>query len=606
MNPFQRLGVKISNWWRGEPQNDGGKMTLNSPSFLERIGLKRKGKPTSEVTYFTCLKMLSETLAKMPIKYYQKTDKGIIEAEATDTSKLLSKRPNPFMTPTTFWNTVEINRNHYGNGYVYMRKKFDRKKFGGEIKIVDLWVMQSNCVQIVVDDAGIFAGVGRLWYVYTDPTSGRQYVFSTDEVMHFKTSFSFDGITGLPVQQILRDTVAGASESQAFMNNLYESGLTAKATLEYTGELNEKAKEALVKSFEEFGSGAKNTGKILPVPLGMKLTPLDIKLTDSQFFELKKYNALQIAGAFGVKPNQINDYSKSSYSNSEMQQLSFYVDTELFIIKQYEEEINFKMLPDEDTDDGYYYKFNEKVLFRTDSKTQIPDNVEVIINMTKPDKTHVHNDGEKSGNEALIPLTRGMLQVHGTALCEVQLYQNGALLTSATFEMEIFPSQRDESEIIHSGEYTRLENTIAAAREALQIAQDTQNTIDAAEAVRQAQERLREAAEKAREIKESRREDDTAKAIAKCVEAMEAAIEQTKKCLTATEEANKIIISQSGLDAILAAVKDYYERIRELETDININVDGGTPKSTDLLLVKGGTPFTTDYDKYIAGTSHTI
>lgn len=153
---------------------------------------------------------------------------------------------------------------------------------------------------------------------------------------------------------------------------------------------------------------------------------------------------------------------------------------------------------------------------------------------------------------------------------------------------------------------TVLENTIAAAREALQIAQDTQNTIDAAEAVRQAQERLREAAEKAREIKESRREDDTAKAIAKCVEAMEAAIEQTKKCLTATEEANKIIISQSGLDAILAAVKDYYERIRELETDININVDGGTPKSTDLLLVKGGTPFTTDYDKYIAGTSHTI
>ena len=54
-----------------------------------------------------------------------------------------------------------------------------------------------------------------------------------------------------------------------------------------------------------------------------------------------------------------------------MQQLSFYVDTELFIIKQYEEEINFKMLTDEDEDNGCYYKFNEKVLFRTDSKTQM-------------------------------------------------------------------------------------------------------------------------------------------------------------------------------------------------------------------------------------------
>ena len=237
---------------------------------------------------------------------------------------------------------------------------------------------------------------------------------------------------------------------------------------------------------------------------------------------------------------------------------------------------------------------------------EIPDNVEIIINMTKPDKTHVHNDGEKSGNEALVPLTRGMLMVHGTAQCEIQLYQNGALLTSATFEMEIFPSQRDESEIIHSGEYTRLENTIAAAREALQIAQDTQNSIDAAEALRVAAEKARETAEKAREIKESRREDSTAKIIAECAEEIAKAAEQPAACLKATEEANKIIIEQSGLDAILAAVRDYYERIQQLETDININVDGGTPTSTELLLVKGGTPFTTDYDKYIAGTSHTI
>ena len=371
MNPFQRLASRFVNWWRGAPQDTGGVRTLNSQSFLESLGLRRKRKPTSEVTYFTCLKMLSETLAKMPIKYYQKTDRGIVEADQTDTSKLLTKRPNPFMTPTTFWNTVEINRNHYGNAYVYMRKKFIRQRYGGEFRIIDLWVMQSNCVQIVVDDAGIFAGVGRLWYVYTDPTSGRQYVFSTDEVMHFKTSFSFDGITGLPVQQILKDTVSGASASQEFMNGMYESGLTAKATLEYTGELNEGAKEALRKSFEEFGSGAKNVGKILPVPLGMKLTPLDIKLTDSQFFELKKYTALQIAAAFGVKPNQINDYSKSSYTNSELQQLSFYVDTELFIIKQYEEEINYKMATEEEQESGFYYKYNEKVLFRTDSKTQM-------------------------------------------------------------------------------------------------------------------------------------------------------------------------------------------------------------------------------------------
>lgn len=381
---------KVRNWWISLDEPDdatetskseyavdaadvpgGGVMTLNSPSFLESLGIRRARKTVSEVTYFTCLKMLAETLAKMPIKYYQKTDKGIIEAEATETSRLLTKRPNPFMTPTVFWNAVEMNRNHYGNAYVYMRKQFVRKKYGGYFKVQDLWIMQSNCVSIVVDDAGIFAGKGRLWYVYTDQITGGQHVFSTDEVMHFKTSFSFNGITGIPVQQILKETISGASDSQDFMNNMYKSGLTAKAVLEYTGELSQGAQEGLRKAFEEFGSGAQNVGRILPVPLGMKLVPLDIKLTDSQFFELKKYTALQIAAAFGVKPNQINDYSKSSYANSELQQLSFYVDTELFVIKQYEEEINYKMVPIEEQDEGFYYKFNEKVLFRTDSRTQM-------------------------------------------------------------------------------------------------------------------------------------------------------------------------------------------------------------------------------------------
>ena len=109
--------------------------TLNDESFLEWVGIKRDSeskKPTSDVTYFTCLKMMSETVAKMPWKLYQKTNKGISEPIDNDIARLMKQRPNPFMTPTTFWNAVEMNRNHYGNAYVYVRRKFKRKKYGGE------------------------------------------------------------------------------------------------------------------------------------------------------------------------------------------------------------------------------------------------------------------------------------------------------------------------------------------------------------------------------------------------------------------------------------------------------------------------------------------
>ena len=93
-------------------------------------------------------------------------------------------------------------------------------------------------------------------------TAGQQYVFGTDEVLHFKTSHSLDGITGLPVQAILKTTVEGAAASQDYLNSLYESGTDwGKATLEYTGDLNKDLKEKLVQAFEEFGFRRKKCRK---------------------------------------------------------------------------------------------------------------------------------------------------------------------------------------------------------------------------------------------------------------------------------------------------------------------------------------------------------
>ena len=236
---------------------------------------------------------------------------------------------------------------------------------------------------------------------------------------------------------------------------------------------------------------------------------------------------------------------------------------------------------------------------------EIPKDVEIAVAMRKPDEKRVWNDCTRQKNEALIPLTRQMLAVQGTALCDVELYQNGALLSSASFELEIYPSQRVDETIISSEEYTRLENAIYAAREALQMAQETSERINAAEALREAAEAVRVAQEKAREIKESQREDKTAAAVKDCIEATQDAIEKTAACVKATEAARKVVIDMSGLNAILNEVKDYYERIRALETDINITIDGGTAKSREFLLIDGGTAFTTDYDKYNAGRAHT-
>lgn len=346
-------------------KSDDAKSKSDKSSDLDdwlNFGEEKKVGATAESTYFTCLKILSESVGKLPIHLYQVNDDGVKRANDLPIINLLKTRPNPFMTPSVFWATVEINRSHHGNSYVYIRRD------GIEVK--DLWIMSPDDVEVVVDDAGVFKKDNAIWYLYKDPYTQDEYVFHGDEVLHYKTSTSFDGIKGTSVRDELHLMVDAGHASQEFMTNLYEKGLSARAVLQFTSDLDDKAKTRLVKGLNKFAAGANNAGNIIPIPTGMQLTPLNLKLTDAQFVELRKLNSLQLAAAFGVKPNQLNDYSKSSYSNSEMQNLAFYTDTLLFILKQYEEENNYKLLRPSQRDDGYYFKFNASTILRTDQETQ--------------------------------------------------------------------------------------------------------------------------------------------------------------------------------------------------------------------------------------------
>lgn len=330
--------------------------------FLGLVGTKEKA--LSEATYFTCLKVLSESVGKLPLKLLQhKDNNGVITARGHPFYKVLHNRPNPYMTSTAFWSTIEQNRNHYGNAYALIK---------GAGSKMSLWILPSEEVEIWYDDDTILSDVPDIYYIYSH--GGKMYQFSSEQILHFKTSNTFDGIKGIAVREQLKMTIDGNIKAQKMLNSMYKSGFTAKAVVQYTSDLSDKNLEKFKNKIEKFAGSDlddEETKNIIPIPIGTTLTPLNIKLADNQFVDVKKYSALQIASAFGIKPNQIGDYEKSSYASAEAQQLSFYVDTLLYIIKQYEEELNYKLLSDEDIENGYYFKFNVAVILRADLKTQV-------------------------------------------------------------------------------------------------------------------------------------------------------------------------------------------------------------------------------------------
>lgn len=362
----------ISKLWKARDETTQQTVTLNALLDMLNIDGRAAGNKLSEITYFTCIKVLSETLGKLPLKLLRITPEGgVEEAYEHPLYDIMRYRPNPLTTSTSFWSDSEMARNHTGNSY---------NAIVGSGRNTVIYHLPTEDVETWMDDKKILSPKQSLWYIYNDKKSAKTFKLHSDSVLHFRTGLSDDGINGLAVQDILKVSLDSGLRAQELENKAFKNGFTAKAVVQYTGQMNPQLEKTFAKGLSEFTMGRVEDTNVIPIPLGASITPLNIKFTDAQFIEIKRYSALQIAAAFGIKPQQINDYEKSSYASAEAQQLAFYVDTLLYILKMYEEELSYKLLSADERAAGLRFKFNVSVILRADLKTQIESLAKAVQN----------------------------------------------------------------------------------------------------------------------------------------------------------------------------------------------------------------------------------
>lgn len=128
----------------------------------------------------------------------------------------------------------------------------------------------------------------------------------------------------------------------------------------------------------------------------------------------------------------------------------------------------------------------------------IPDGARAIVNIKKPDGKFVYNKCTYSGNEVTIDLTSQALAASGTAYCNVEIRtaDDTQIITSATFEIEIETTQRSDSAIESSNEFTAIEVKV---NDLIEKISDTNSAAVKAEQQRQQNEENRAAAEKERQ-----------------------------------------------------------------------------------------------------------
>lgn len=325
----------------------------------------------TSTSYYSCMQIRCNAIAKLPIKLMQETEKGSNKAVAHNLYKLLKKRPNPFTNAHDFLWATEFQRLEHGNSFWVM----DSDNRGN---INALYLLDSTRVQIMVDDTGILDKKNTVYYAYADSKKGL-LLYTSDDIVHFK-NFSMDGLKGTSIKKYIADVVANEQYSNKILKDKYKNGLMDPIIVQYIGDLNDAKQQKIKKKFSDMG-GAKNAGKVVPIPTDFKVEQLETKLVNSQFFQLQGLTTRHIANAFGVKGFQLNDMEKSTYNNIEQQNKAFYSDTLQNVLTTYEQEMDYKLLTtDEQDQDGYYWQFNVDSILRSDLASRTASYVAGITN----------------------------------------------------------------------------------------------------------------------------------------------------------------------------------------------------------------------------------
>ncbi|EHA6441887.1 phage portal protein [Clostridium perfringens] len=360
-------------------RNETKTISLDDPRILEFLGIENS-ENIKEATYYTCMKIRTDTMSKIPVKLYKDSENGVEKLKTHYLYSLLKLRPNPYMSASDFWGAIEYSVLDTGRSIVYIDVEKGGRNAG---KVKGLYPLKTSDIQIWIDNAGI---VKRNAMFYLWNNNGVEVKLDPEEVLDFK-GMTLDGIHTLAIKDYLKCIIENAKNGQSYVNNFFKNGLFAKGIIQYTGDLNEDGQKLIADRFISAAAGTKKLGGVIPMPIGMQFIPTNVKMADAQFLEINQLSIKQIASGFGVKMHQLNDLTKSTHTNIEQQQLQYYIDTLMPALTRYEQELTYKLLSQEEVSEDCYFRFNPDVILRADYASKIEGICKLVNNgLYKPDE----------------------------------------------------------------------------------------------------------------------------------------------------------------------------------------------------------------------------
>ncbi len=337
--------VKAILAWIGVGQKSAAGEVITDQSALEHLDV------------YACVRVISESIASLPMKMYELLDKGKQEAFDHPLYYLLSCAPNPEMTAFTFFEALTGSLALTGNCYA----EIVRNAAG---QAVALYPIHPNKTEPFRKPDGQIA------YRTSDGMKdGQTRVIPAQNVLHVPL-FSFDGLKGISPVRMAMQSIGLSKAATKYGARFFGNGSRAGGVLTAPEGMDEETVAASIQSWEST-QGGENQGRTALLPGDWKYTQISLSPEESQFLATRKYQRTEMAALFRLPPYKIGDTTTQGRGNHEQAELSFVTDSLRPYLVRFEQEIIRKLLPTVGRNAGrYVVSFDVRERLRGDFQSQ--------------------------------------------------------------------------------------------------------------------------------------------------------------------------------------------------------------------------------------------
>lgn len=298
-------------------------------------------------------RILAGSMSVLPVGLFRKVDGAREPVEDKALDWVLKTRPNPMMAPAAVKRTLMSQAFWYGRAHLWIR----RDPATGEV--VQLVPLYTPDVSILKDKS-----TGLYWYECT--VNGLRRTFDPDELItvYFE---SYDGIHGRGVLELAKESIAADAEAQKYSAKFYSSGAKMSGIVSVDTDLEQPGRERVKEEFRRYGKD--DAFAVAVVDRGMTYTPIGLSQADAQFIEGRTFSVGEISRFTGV-PECMLQEGKQAYNSNAQQMLAFVTNTLMPHVVQWEQELGYKLLSDEQLRGGHYFRFNLSSLLRGDDEAR--------------------------------------------------------------------------------------------------------------------------------------------------------------------------------------------------------------------------------------------